>query len=213
MLSKVLTKGKVLSVKAEVYYKLSGGIMVTHFTSPFENITISNSKGEMKVYDPKENTVLQLQGLDYSSENSFFYNFLSKKTQDMGMKTAGYRLTDTKIEDGSVITTWVPGENIQSPIGKVEIVHEKFLPIYMGFYSHKNKLVQKIYYSNYSKVADFSLPLNITEFSYGEKGDSTVSRRLYSDPKTDLAVNEKYINFQVPANAKVLDKSVLEKKK
>src|ERR1700741_547558 len=177
MVSKVLEKGKVLTVKAQVFYKIAGGIMVTHFVQPFENITIANAKGEMKVYDPKDNTLLQMQGFDFSSENSLFYNFFSGKTQDMGLKAGGFQLNSTKIDEGAVVTTWGPMENMQTPVEKIEMVHENYLPIYMAFYV-KNKIVQKTYYSNYQKVAEFNLPLNITEFSYGEKGDSTVERRL-----------------------------------
>lgn len=204
MIAKTLEKGKYVSIKADVFYRVSDGRMVTHFTQPFENITITNPLGEIKIYDPKENAVVQMQGVGYSSKNSFLYNFFSRQTQDMGLGKEGFKLASTRLDKKMVITTWQLKENMQSPVGKIELVHENFLPIYMAFYSHKNKVAQKIFYANYKNVADFKIPFNITEITYPEKADSIIARRQYSDPKTDTQVDLTYLDFKIPANAKVV---------
>lgn len=205
MVAKTLAKGKSVTVNGEVYYQKTGGMMVTHFTKPFETITITNSNGELKVYDPKANTVMQSQGYDLSSDNSFFYYFLSGKTQDMGLKAAGFKLGSTKIEDKLVITNWTPPQQLMSEISKAEVVHENHHPIFMAFYNAKGKMMEKIYYTNYQKVEDIHIPFNITEFQYDGKGDSTISRRLYSNVKTNMQVNNTYLNYRIPSNAKVLN--------
>ena len=204
MSAKILNKGKYVAVSGQVFYKKSGGVMITKFTKPSETVTITNANGEMKIYDIKANTVMQMQGLDFSSENSFFYYFLCGKTQDMGLKSTGFKLKNTKIEDGIVVTNWVPEKEGGSELSKIEMVHEKYKPIYMALYNIKSKVIKKTYYSNYQKVEDISFPLNITEFDFDTKGDSTITRRLYSSVKTNDEVDEKYLNYKIPANAKVL---------
>ncbi len=178
--------------------------MVTKFSKPAETITITNANGELKIYDVKSNTVMQIHGLDYSSENSFFYYFLAGKSQDMGLKASGFKLQNTKISDGLVITNWVPDKNATSGLSKIELVHEKYKPIYMALYNHQKTIIKKTYYTNYKQVQDVTLPFNITEFNYDNKGDSTINRRLYSNVKVNDEVNKTYLNYQIPGNAKVL---------
>ena len=204
MSAKILNKGKYVAVAGQVFYKKSGGVMITKFTKPSETITITNANGEMKIYDAKANTVMQMQGLDFSSENSFFYYFLCGKTQDMGLKSTGFKLKSTKVEDGMIVTNWVPEKNEESELSKIEMVHEKYKPIYMALYNIKSKVIKKTYYTNYQKIQDISFPLNITEFDFHTKGDSTITRRLYSGVKTNDEVDEKYLNYKIPANAKVI---------
>lgn len=202
---KSLHKGKVIVTEAEVFYKAQGGLIVTHFTKPFENITISNSRGEMKVYDPKDNTIIQMQSPDFSSQNSVFYAFFNNITQDMGLKKMGYSLSKTNVEGNYLVTTWLLGTTNKSEIKKVELVLEKYSPIHMAFFDAKNEIKQKIYYGNYMQVEEFRLPLKITEINFNTKTDSVIERKVYTNVKTNESVIDTYLNYQVPANAKVIN--------
>ena len=180
-----LQSGKSITAKGEVYYQVAGGLMVTHFTSPVENISITNANGELRIYDPKSNTVMQKQASDFSS-------------------AAGYKLKDTRFEDKMVITTWLPPEYLKSEFSKAEIVHENYKPIFMAFYNPKGKPAIKVFYSGYQNVGDISIPLTVTEFQYLAKGDSVITKRTYGNLKTDAEVDIKYLNYKIPANATVL---------
>ena len=205
LVAKSLNQGKSVSTSAVVYYQISGGLLVTHFISPIETVVITNSKGEMKIYNVKDNTVVQSQGLDYSSENSYFYFFLNGKTQDMGLKSMGFTLKDTKIESNLVVTTWKPNEDLASVTSKAELVIENYKPIFMSFSDNKGKVAQKIYFTKYQKIGDFNIPMNITEFQYA-KNDSVITKRSYSDPKLNQEVeDDTYLNYKIPANAKVIN--------
>lgn len=204
MVARSVHKGKSVTAKAEVFYQTTGGLMVTHFTSPFEQVVITNSKGEYKNYDVQNNTLMQSQGLDYSSKNSFFYCFLSGKTQDMGLAAYGYSLRDTRVENEMVITTWNPPAGTSVNLSKVEIVHENLLPVFMGFYNTEGRPAQKIFYSNYQNVQDIRMPMNITEFQYLADNDSIVSRRSYSNIQINESVANTYLNFKIPANARLV---------
>jgi outer membrane lipoprotein-sorting protein len=204
LISRALHNGKSVSVKSEVYYKSIGATMVTHFTSPKEKVVITNGNGEYKDYDFSNNTVTLMQGIDYSSKNSLFYNFLAGSTGDMGLKASGFRLSDTKIEKKMVITTWVPvGEN-SAKIQKAEIVHENYLPIYVAFYGPNNQPLQKSFYSNYQQVGSVKMPFTITEFEYMSPTDSIITKRVYSNLKINTQVDEKFLDFKIPSSAKVV---------
>jgi outer membrane lipoprotein-sorting protein len=204
LISKTLYQGKSVSLKSEVYYKSVGATMVTHFTSPKEKIVITNGNGEYKEYDFKNNTVTLLQGIDLSSKNSLFYSFLSGSIGDMGLKSLGYKLINTKVEQKMVITTWVPeGEN-SVKTKKAEIVHENYLPIYLAFYDINDKPMHKSFYSNFQQVGSVKMPFTITEFEYLSPTDSVITKRIYSNLKTNALVDDNYLNYKVPANAQVI---------
>ena len=204
MVAKSLHNGKSVTANGEVFFQTNGGLMVTHFTSPFDQVVITNSKGEYKNYDIKNNTLAQSQGLDYSSKNSFFYCFLSGKIQDMGLLSFGYTLKNTRMEDKMVITTWLPPVNTDIPLSKVEIVHENFLPVFMGFFDKTGKPVNKVYYSNYQNTQNIQLPMNITEFQYLSDGDSVISKRIYSNIKINEQVDNTYLHYKIPSNARLV---------
>jgi outer membrane lipoprotein-sorting protein len=204
LISKTLYQGKSVSLKSEVFYKSVGATMVTHFTSPKEKIVITNGNGEYKEYDFKNNTVTLLQGIDLSSKNSLFYSFLSGSIGDMGLKSLGYKLANTKVEQKMVITTWVPeGEN-SVKTKKAEIVHENYLPIYLAFYDINDKPMHKSFYSNFQQVGSVKMPFTITEFEYLSPTDSVITKRIYSNLKTNALVDDNYLNYKVPTNAKVI---------
>jgi outer membrane lipoprotein-sorting protein len=204
LISKTLYQGKSVSLKSEVFYKSVGATMVTHFTSPKEKIVITNGNGEYKEYDFKNNTVTLLQGIDLSSKNSLFYSFLSGSIGDMGLKSLGYKLIKTKVEQKMVITTWVPeGEN-SVKTKKAEIVHENYLPIYLAFYDINDKPMHKSFYSNFQQVGSVKMPFTITEFEYLSPTDSVITKRIYSNLKTNAQVDDNYLNYKVPANAQII---------
>lgn len=202
--SKILEKKKYLTVEGEVFFKKKGGILTTHLTKPFENVTIINADGDMKNYDILENTLIQSSSALTSSESSYFWYFLNGNYTDLGFPKIGYVIKNTKVEDGVLITNWVPKEGLNSPILNIEMVHEKSLPIYIEFKGAKNKSLGKIFFSSYQKIGTLSLPLKITEIAYQDKGDSTVTSKTYYNPKINKDVNLTYLDFKIPANAKLV---------
>jgi hypothetical protein len=202
--SKILEHKKYITVEGEMYFKKQGGLLTTHLTKPFENVTIINAGGEMKVYDVQENTVMQSSSALTSSESSYFWYFLNGNYSDLGFPKLGYVIRDTKVDDGVLITNWVPKAGLNIPISKIEMVHEKSLPIYLEFIGAKNKTLGKIFFSGYQKIGTLSLPLKITEIAYQEKGDSTITTKTYYNPKSNNEVNPEYLNFKIPANAKLV---------
>jgi hypothetical protein len=177
--------------------------MTTHLVQPFENITIVNPEGEMRNYDPKENTVMISVSEINSSESSYFHHFLNGSSSDMGLQKLGYKVENTRIDEGMLVTTWVP-KDPSSAIRRVELAHLKSNIIFMGFISAKNKYLGKVFFSKHEKIGEYVVPMYITEISYMEKNDSVVTRKVYSNPKLNEQVNVKYANYQIPMNAKVV---------
>jgi hypothetical protein len=203
--SKILEKGKYVSVQGELYYDIVAKKMTTRITKPVENITIVKVNGEMKIYDPKENTILDNTSTVNSTETSYFHRFFNNEASDMGLQKLGYLIQSTKIDEGLLVTTWAPKPGTANPLKSIELAHQKSKIVYMGLISHKNKYVGKIYFSKYFTVGSISLPGSITEFGYTEKGDSIINKKNYFNGKINNQVNLNYLNYQIPENARVIN--------
>jgi len=207
MESKTLRKGKTITVKSKIYYRLLGSKLVTHTTFPFESISMTDAQGEMTYYEFKSNKVSMNRGEDYSSKGSFIYNFLNGKINDMGLPEMNMKLKGTSMDGKIVISNWITANGNKKGLQKIIVAHENGLPIFMNFINEKNEAMQKVYYNKYADVGLIKLPTLITEIVY-ENGakDSVITRRYYSNIKTNTEVDLKYLDFKVPQNAQIVKK-------
>jgi len=204
---RTLSNGKSVTGTAEVYFSSdNGGEMLTHTIKPVESFIFINSKGELKVYNPSDNTVMIEPNSGVTSQSSFIYYFLNGSTNDMGLKKSGYLLTDTRFENNMVITTWLPPAVMAGLMGKAELVHENYQPVYLAFFNDKGEPAMKVYYSNFYKSGNQTLPLTVTEFRYRSPADSTIEKKVYSNVKFNNDVEARFSTYRIPENAKVLSR-------
>lgn len=205
LLIQTVTKGQKITTKGEVYYRSSNGKLVTHFSYPMELVSITNALGEMQSYDITRNSLWQKISAEYSSKQSFIYHFMTGQHNDMGLPENGFELTETKIDNGMVVTVWKYVGKLNQHVGSIiELVHEKRFPIYMSL-SKNNITETKTYYTNYQIIGGIKMPMNITEINYFEGGsDSTITRKKYSNPQINNQVNSEYLDFVIPSNAKLI---------
>lgn len=200
--AKTLKGKEYITANGTVLYDVNSGKLITHFFKPLEQLSITNYNGEFVQYYKGNNTVSQKMNPEFSSKKSIFYLFLNGKSTDMDLKNSGYVLRKTKNEEGMIITTWQPGKNSNTQSSRIELVHEKSLPIYMGIYDKKGKIGLKVYYSNYVSVSGVMIPQSITEIEFESPKDSIITTREYKDFKVNKNADITYLNYKVPTNAK-----------
>lgn len=175
--------------------------------SPLNRVVISTANGEMKNYDPTANSVIFSHGSEFSSKNSFIYSFLNGNITDMGLASDGYKIIDTRNEDGTIVNTWAAPTNRNVEADKVEIAFDNYLPIYMGFMNAGDEIFHKTYYTNYQNLSYIRMPFTITEITYISEADSSIVQRRYDNVKLNSAVDDTWLNFRIPEDAKVIDLS------
>jgi len=202
MLMRSTKKGALTTWKAAVYYT-SEGKMACHYTDPREAVVTMNTKGEFTVYDFESNTVAQKQNFAMSSENNQLFYFLENNRGDLGLSKMGFTLKETKFQDGLKITAWTPPMQLANEVSKVEVAHDKNNPVFLGYFNKKGKAFSKVYFYNYHMIAGLYFPAAVTQINYTNAKDSIVSKTIYSNFKVDKEVDEQYLNFKIPTNAKV----------
>lgn len=202
MVTKAAQKGTTTTIKADVYYQ-SSGKMLTHFFDPVELFVMNNDKGEISLYDPKKNTAKQQQNYMYSSETSQLYYFLQNKKGDLGLKTMGFTVNNTRFEEDLMITKWLPPASMMNMIKEVELVHRGQNPIYMKYVGKDGKNAKKVFYYNYTNLNGLDFPQAITQIDFVDK-DSVITKTAYSDIKVNDAANHDLFNYSIPSTAKII---------
>ncbi len=205
MESRSLQRGQAATIQAELLYQSFDGKMITVFDEPLNQVMITNQQGELSVYNPEDNTVYRRQSIEYSSENNLVYFFLQGNTRDLGLRSLGFTQTRTDFNDGLMVTRWMPPASIGHLFSYIELVHEDYMPIYAGYYDAGQKLVKKVYYSNYEMFPEIMLPMTITEFNYLPGGDSIVNQVKFSDVYINRHAVSKWFDFEIPDDARIID--------
>ncbi|HEY8402058.1 MAG TPA: hypothetical protein VIK89_12390 [Cytophagaceae bacterium] len=195
--------GKGTTIKADVFYS-SNGKMVTHFTTPEELFIINNAKGELAIYNPGKNTVRMETNYAYGTEYSPLYYFFQDKKSDLGLGTLGFKLKETRFDKNLTITKWAAPLAMAKQLKEVELVHDAQKPIYQSYVDGKGRVLKKIYYYDYVKVENIDFPQSITQIEYFEKGDSSVTKTVYSDIRLNDNSPNTYFDFEVPSTAKLI---------
>lgn len=204
MNKRVNQDGVTSTINARIYYSTEGN-MVTKYSSPKELLVFNNNKGEVTMYDVAENTVLQSINFTFSTENSNFFFFLNNKKKDMGLEKMGFLLKDSEIEGDVLVSTWRAPMEMSKHFSDVKLVQRTDVPIYMDYSDASGKVIKKIYFSDYQKIAGKDFPASVTEINYLKK-DSIVSKTIFSDFQENTSTGFELFNFEIPKNAKLIKK-------
>ncbi len=202
MLTRSMYKGKLTSLKATVFYT-SAGKMVSHYQEPTEMLISNNAKGEISLYNFKDNTVIQKQNSMMSTDVNQLFYFLENNKSDLGLAKIGFALIETKFKDGLKVTVWAPPMPLVRQISKVELAHDKSNPVFLGYFDMKGKAINKAFFYDYTMVGGLQFPASVTYISFKSANDSIIAKTSYFNFKIDQQVDEQYLNFNIPANAKV----------
>lgn len=196
-------KGYVSAITSDLYYTRSGNL-VSSFTSPKLYVMVTNSQGEVRLYDPKKNTVMSFQNSLFSTTTTPFFYFFSGKTGDMGLQHAGFKIADTHFDKDQMITVWkAVNPQPKDPVVYVKLVHQQSRPIYMDYQDAKHKILRKVYYYGYTDLGGVFFPRTFTEILY-QQADSVITKTEYSNFKLNENARSAYFDFKIPENAKLV---------
>lgn len=199
--SEILENKKKISNEVDLFFDNNKKTITKLYHSSTEFVMVINALGEIKTYYPAINEVSYKQITELSSKRNLIYYFANNMTDNLGLVDEGFSLTSNTYENQFYVTLWKSPTFLKG-IETVKMVFDNGLPVYSEYQANKNKILKKIYYTNYKDFTQFRLPLKIIEISYMPSGDSIVNRTIFSDVKISTSADSKYFNFKIPDNAK-----------
>lgn len=201
MIKRTNAQGKTARMDARIYFR-SNGDMVTYLTEPSEMFILNNAKGELQIYNAKENSVFKSVNYDYGSQNNTFYYFLGQ-IPNMGLEKVGYKIGSTKIDGSYLVTTWFPPKNLKAEIKSVEVVSDGEQTIFMGFLDNDDAYFKKIFFYDFSDLRGIPFPKTIAEIDF-VKEDSIITKTTFQDFEFNNVQDKEILDFQIPKSATLL---------
>lgn len=196
--------GKTMTTNSLVYFRNNSDLVI-HQISPYDLYILNNRDGELRIYNPKENSVYQTMNYNLSSENNQFYYFLMNKTQDMGLRGMGFKLIESKLEEGLLVSIYDTTPQVKEYFDKVELVHKGKTPIFIGYLNKKDEYLKKVFYYDYEDITGMNFPMAITEINFLEGGDSLISKTTFSNFNINKAMDQEMLDFSIPNNATLIE--------
>jgi hypothetical protein len=180
----------------------SSGKMVAIYNRPENLVIINDERGRVAIYDSNNNTVVQANNPYYSSRTNELYYFINNKKYDLGLSEIGFKMQESKVEDGLIVTEWIPPVDGMKYFSFIKLVHEDDNPIYLEYRNQDNEIIKKVYYYNYEYFNQLEIPTSVTTIDFVSENDSTVSKNIYSNFQFDTEENKEKLNYKVPSDAK-----------
>jgi hypothetical protein len=200
-LEETLHNGKVIKSSSDLYYDLSTGKIVAVNRIPEEFIYISDPEGKAQIYYPAKNQVLNSQNLLFSSRNNNLWFFLNDQGFDLGLQGMGFKVVQVRQEDSFTVTTWQAPLRYLKDVDKVDLVHENHLPVYLEYRNTKGTISQKIYYSDFVRAGEASIPTRVTEILFKNPQDSTIRRSTYTNIQWGDKADKRGFDYRIPPDA------------
>jgi len=204
--TEVLENGKKMSNELDLFFDNNKQTITKYYHTSKEFVIVANALGEIKTYYPASNEVDYKQLPEFSSKRNLIYYFANNLTNDLGLVDEGFKLTSNTYENQYYVTLWNAPLMLKG-ISTVKMVFDNGLPVYSEYKANKEKILKKIYYTNYKDFTQFRLPLKIIEISYLPSGDSIINRTIFSNVDVSATAKGKYFNFKIPEDAKPVSNS------
>lgn len=192
-----VSQGKKVTTERSLYLHPDGRLVAEQHR-PTRLVTLTNSLGEIRIYDPQSNQLVVMNDKEMASSKELVSMFASGSYVDMGLPMYGYQQSDVRNEGGLLIKSYTP--TATNAIAKVELVFENHLPICMIYYNAKGDEVRKLYFSRYS-YGRIPMPMRITEIEYTTERDSLVRLSTYSNLLFDSNASSEMFDYKIPAEA------------
>ncbi len=196
--------GRTITTNSLIYFAENSDLVI-HQTNPMNMYILNNRDGELKIFNPDENSVFQTMNYNLNSENNQFYYFLMNKTDDMGLQQLGFDLIESRLEGGLLISLYDTTPRVKEYFDKVELVHKGRTPIFIGYLDKKDKYIKKVFYYDYENISGIDFPMAITEINYIGKNDSIIAKSSFSNFRINNTLDKEMLNFQIPENATLIE--------
>ncbi|MBQ3071019.1 MAG: hypothetical protein IJD12_04975 [Tidjanibacter sp.] len=190
--------GKKVTATKSLYLNPDGRL-VSEVHRPRHLITLTNSLGEMRIYNPADNSVVVADDKEVASSKEVVAMFASGRYVDMDLPLYGYTQRDVRQSDGLTVKTYEPKAKTKGA-AKVELVFDRHLPVCMVYYGPKGDAVRKVYFSRY-ELGRIPMPMRITEVEYISPTDSVVTLSTYTNLVVGAEAQSEMFDFKVPADA------------
>ncbi len=198
-------KGRTTVTIADIYFTSENGTIVKNYIQPDGKIAITDRKGELALYDKKNNQVFYEQNPDYNTEDNILFFILSRNVSAEGFNDMGFQFKSNEFDEDRAITKWMPPRFMKHLFNYVEITYRDQMPFFASYYDTNENLLVKTYFTDYESYPELNMPLTLTEFVYVNENDSIINQVKLTDIKINDTSKNDFFDFEIPGDAEILE--------
>lgn len=182
--------GKQQLTMGDVYFDKNSRKIIYNLTFPAKETWVTTDSLIYKIVnDSLQSTQKITQIIDFS----IFNLALNGNLNNYGLDNSVYKITETKKEEGMVITTWKPKFLLRSNFGTIAMSHKEGNLFGLVFFNPDDAIISKQFFKNYITVSGLRFPSEIVQIFYKEKEENykvtTFRNIVVNDFKEDAIYN------------------------
>ncbi|MFQ3575864.1 MAG: hypothetical protein SNJ77_05450 [Cytophagales bacterium] len=204
-----ISKGRKITQKATGLIDYEQKKTILNVTMPQNIIYIEEKGGNQMLFDPKRNELLKTKSTLSLLRENVVYQFIQNK-ESLGLEDRGFVVKEIKNEDGLLVKLWTPPLELSNQISTIKTVSKDGIIIFKSEIDIKNRVSEKIFYTDFKNNDGHSLPMKITKFNYefdpkkGKIIDSVVTIQKYSNIAINQNLNTQLLYYELPKDVKVI---------
>jgi hypothetical protein len=132
-------------------------------------------------------------------ETSIFALVLKNNLQYYGLENSGYTLADIEEDNGLVISTWLPPQQLRKAVGKLMIANKDGLITGIIFMSvdDDKKVVSKQFFEDYVDVQGIKFPTKMVQLLYDPQNNESIQQTEFKNIVIDEKAHDDIYDFPV----------------
>lgn len=180
-------------VMGTVYFdKLNGKLVYDNFFPERETWVIQDTN----LYKFKEGVFQSREHSPFPVETSVFSLLLNGSIVNFGLEDSFFTLQDVEVDEGLLISTWIPPDHLAESFGKILISNIGGTLDGIIFFNPEEEILSKQFFREYVNIEGIDFPGEVIQISYinGEEAYQVIT---YKNVVIDEKDHESFYDFPV----------------
>lgn len=186
--------GRQMLTMGHVYFDSNIKKIVYQLKFPEKEILVVQDTVMFRIVDGKVNTSTSISELlDFS-----IFNLSLKGHLDYyGLSETRFQLTEMENDQGMVITSWLPPDELKDIAGKIMISQKDKKIFGIINFAVDSSIISKQFFESYINVQSIDFPEEVTQFFYTPEGE-IIKKITYNNVVINNMENDEMYHYPVP---------------
>ncbi len=186
--------GTMSLTMGKVFFDLNERQIVYQITFPVKEILLMKDSVTYQIVD---GVVKSQHFTGILIDFSIFNLALQGELPHFGIKNTPFKLEKTEVNQGMVLSTWIPPKRLQELQGKVMISQKNKQLFGMVSFSSKEEVIAKQFFRKYQNFQGVQFPTEVLNFTYF-KGSENKKITTYRNVQINNFTTDIYYDYQLP---------------
>jgi outer membrane lipoprotein-sorting protein len=187
--------GKKEISRGIIYFQQKTDKLIVRVYDPINQVLDISGK-TLILYYPDQRTAFEIQA-KIPFMLPFVSTLVAPNRPNFGLTDMGYQLERSERHGDTLTSSWLPPKISQTVMGKFKLVEYRRKLLSAQSFKPDGRISTNASFSNYTKVGNTSLALDVTTSTFRSTGTEQELVR-FSNPEFNKAIPDSIVNFKIP---------------